>query len=138
VAAMVDLVASSVKNMTPENVTIADASGAVLSADGAGRTGASGAAGEAATAVERQVSASIRNMLARVAGAEHVAVTVRAELDLTERQATTETFGSAEEGGVVTAERVATETYTGVDETEETSVLGPDGAPVEGGASGSE
>lgn len=140
VAAMVHLVASSVKGMTPENVTIADASGAVLSTTGGAATAAgSGAHSEAASAVEHEVSASIRNMLGRVAGAESVAVTVQAELDLTERQATTETFGSSEDGGVVAAERVATETYTGVDETEATSVLGPDGAPVDSGtATGSE
>jgi flagellar M-ring protein FliF len=139
VAAMVHLVASSVKGMTPENVTIADSSGAVLST--AGQTGAGGTTGvqsEAAAAVEHEVESSIRSMIGRVTGAEHVAVTVRAELDLTERQATTEFFDSSADDGVVTAERVATEDYTGFDEAGTPGVLGPDGAVVEGVTNGSE
>lgn len=138
VAAMVHLVASSVKGMTPENVTIADSSGAVLST--AGQTGrATAANGEAAAAIEHEVGTSLRSMISRVTGAENVAVTVRAELDHTERQATTEFFDSTGEDGVVIAERVATEEYTGIDESGTTGVLGPDGAPVaEGTQAGSE
>lgn len=133
VSAMVHLVSSSVKGMKPENVTIADATGAVLSTAGEGIGGASGDVRSDATArVERDMSASIRNMVARVTGQDAVAVTVRADLDLTERQATTETFDSSDdEDGVIVAERVFTETYSGLDEEAETGVLGPDGAPVE-------
>lgn len=134
VAAMVHLVASSVKGLDPENVTVADASGAVLSAAGVGSAAGAGGGGshsEAAAAVEQDVGASIRNMLARVTGPENVAVSVQAELDLTERQATTESFDSSQDGGVVIAEKVANETYSGVDETGSTGVLGPDGAPLD-------
>lgn len=138
VAAMVHLVASSVKGMEPDDVTIADASGAVLSASGTGgATSGSDAASDAADVVEQEVAASIRNMLARVTGPENVAVTVQADVDMTERQATSETFDSTdEEDGVVIAERTGSETYTGVDASERTSVLGPDGAPIDDGVTG--
>lgn len=133
VSAMVHLVASSVKGMKPENVTIADSSGVVLSAGGetAGALGAAGSRSDATVSYEREVAASLRNMVARVAGLDNVAVTVTADLDLTERQATTESFDApAEEGGIVVGERTANEIYTGVDALAETGVLGPDGAPV--------
>lgn len=139
VAAMVHLVASSVKGMSPEDVTVADASGAVLSTAGLdAAAGGQSARTDATSAVENEVAASLRSMLARVVGAENVAVTVRAELDLTERQATTESFDSSADGGVVIAERVANETYTGADQAGSTGVLGPDGAPVETTPVGSE
>ena len=133
VGAMVHLVSSSVKGLTPENVTIADASGAVLSAAGVDGVAAGGsdARTDATAAVEQQIAGQLRNMIARVAGPNSVAVTVRAELDLTEQQATTESFASSDENGVVVAERTSTESYTGADQDSGTGVLGPDGAPVE-------
>jgi flagellar M-ring protein FliF len=135
VSAMVHLVASSIKGMTPENVTIADASGAVLTTGGqpgAGLTGGTGRSDATAT-FEQEMTASLRSMIARVTGADNVAVTVTADLDLTQRQATSETFDNTEEGGVVSAERTATETYTGTGGAlaGATGVLGPDGATVQ-------
>lgn len=133
VRAMVHLVSSSVKGMSPENVTIADASGAVLSAAGGEGVAAGGsdARTDATVAVEQQIASSLRSMIARVAGPDSVAVTVQADLDLTEHQATTESFDSTTEDGVVVAERTSTETYSGADQEGATGVLGPDGAPVE-------
>ena len=134
VSAMVHLVASSVKGMKPENVTIADASGTVLSTGGEGVMGAgagTGSRNDATETFERDMAASIRNMVARVAGVDNVAVTVQADLDLTAREATTESFDSAnEDGGIVVAERTDIETYEGLDAAGQTGVLGPDGAPV--------
>ena len=141
VSAMVHLVASSVKGMKPENVTIADSSGLVLSAGGetGGGGGVAGSRNDATVTYEREMAASIRNMVARVAGLDNVAVTVSADLDLTERQATTESFDApAEEGGLVVGERTENETYTGVDAAGETGVLGPDGAPIAAEPAGSE
>lgn len=142
VSAMVHLVASSVKGMEPENVTIADSSGTVLSTGGetGGSAVGSGSRNDATATFENDMAASLRNMVARVAGVDNVAVTVQADLDLTERAATTESFDSSAEegGGIVISERTATETYTGVDPAGQTGVLGPDGAPVDNLAVGSE
>lgn len=143
VSAMVHLVASSVKGMEPENVTIADATGVVLSMGGeaAGSAAGAGTRNDATSEFEREMAASLRTMVARVAGANNVAVTVQADLDLTERESTTESFDAANEEtgtGVVVAERTENETYEGVDAPGETGVLGPDGAPVNAVADGSE
>jgi flagellar M-ring protein FliF len=142
VAAMVHLVAASIKGMRPEDVTIADASGAVLTTGGVSGVGAGGGGRRnATTEFEQQMTASLRSMIARVTGADNVAVTVTADLDLTERQATSERFDTSDEDGVVTAERTMTESYTGTGAggaAGATGVLGPDGATVQAPAAGGE
>ena len=135
VAAMVHLVAASVKGMAPEDVTIPDASGRVLTDPAtAGSIGGGDALGQATTSFERDLAASLRAMVSRVAGPGNVAVNVQAELELTQRQQTSERFDNTDENGVVVAERTASETYAGIDPAGETGVLGPDGA-VDGGTS---
>jgi flagellar M-ring protein FliF len=133
VAAMVHLVASSVKGMQPENVTIADATGVVLaSGDETGGATAGGADGrsDATQQMENDIAGQLKAMIARVTGAENVAVTVRADLDLTQREAVSEIYDttSTEGTGVVASERLSTETYTGTQASDSTGVLGPDGA----------
>jgi len=131
VAAMVHLVAASVKGMAPEDVTIADASGTVLTDPAmAGSVGGGDGRTQAAATFERDLAASLRAMVGRVAGQGNVAVSVQADLELTQRQETSETYDSSEEAGVVVAERTANETYSGIDPSGETGVLGPDGAVV--------
>ncbi|MEM9041882.1 MAG: flagellar basal-body MS-ring/collar protein FliF [Actinomycetota bacterium] len=128
VAAMVHLVSSSIADMSPDAVTIADASGRVLTDGGIDGM----ATGDAADDFERELAASIRTMVGRVAGIENVAVNVQADIDTTERLQTREVFDTtAEDAGVVIAERTSTETYAGTgDGPGDAGVLGPDGAPV--------
>ena len=133
VAAMVHLVASSVKGMQPENVTIADATGMVLaSSDETGGATAGGTDGrsDATQQMENDIAGELRSMIARVTGADNVAVTVRADLDLTQREAVSEIYDttSTEGAGVVASERLSVETYTGTQASGSTGVLGPDGA----------
>lgn len=138
VAAMVHLVAASVKNMAPEDVTIADSTGRVLT-DGSGAPAASSGTNPATTEFENELAAELRAMVGRVTGLDNVAVNVEAELEMTERQATSETFDTTNDTGVVIGERTANETYTGTGAVVEgeAGVLGPDGAPVEAdGAAG--
>tara|TARA_R110002110_G_scaffold327869_1_gene539554 strand:+ start:15436 stop:17007 length:1572 start_codon:yes stop_codon:yes gene_type:complete len=135
VAAMVHLVAASVKGMQPEDVTIADASGTVLTDLGAvgGVTGGGrDARTQATSAFEQELSSSIRSMVGRVTGFDHVAVNVQAELELTQRQETSERFDSSAEegGGLILAERTGNEIYTGTEALGDAGVLGPDGAAV--------
>jgi flagellar M-ring protein FliF len=135
VTAMVHLVASSVKGMKPENVTIADATGNVL-ASGAGTAGGAGMGGadgrsDITAQMESDIANQLKAMIGRVTGMSNVAVSVRADLDLTEREAMSEIFDTSnEETGLVASERVASETYTGTQAGGETGVLGPDGAIV--------
>ncbi len=131
VAAMVHLVAASVKDMSPESVTIADAGGRVLT-DGTGSTSAIGAPDASSDSFERELAEELRAMVGRVTGMQNVAVNVDADLEMTEREEVSERFDSTDEDGVVTGERTETETYLGVGGalTAETGVLGPDGAPI--------
>ncbi len=138
VAAMVHLVAASVKNMAPEDVTIADAGGRVLTdGSGAASAGAGGGSGSSDD-FERNLSNELRLMIGRVTGMENVAVNVEADLETTEREEVSERFDSTDEDGVVIGERVANETYTGLDGAigGEAGVLGPDGAVLEAAATG--
>jgi flagellar M-ring protein FliF len=135
VAAMVHLVASSVKGMQPEDVTIADSAGNVLASgetETGGAIGGSGDRSDVTAQVENDIAAELKAMIARVTGADNVAVTVRADVDLTQREAVSEKYDTtAEDGnGVVAAEKVSTETYSGTQAADQTGVLGPDGAIV--------
>ncbi|MEK7423664.1 MAG: flagellar basal-body MS-ring/collar protein FliF, partial [Actinomycetota bacterium] len=93
VEAIVHLVASSVKDMKPEDVTVIDAAGTVLSAAGDGVAGAaSGTRAKAVGEFEQRMTRSIMGLLTRMTGPNKVAVTVTAELDLDESESTSENF----------------------------------------------
>jgi flagellar M-ring protein FliF len=137
VEAIVHLVASSVKDMKPEDVTVVDANGTVLSAGGTGAGGVAGGGSsdrmKATTEYEARMSASLTAMLARFLGPNKAAVTVTAELDLDQTQSTTEDFGSLSgepEDPYVMSNSASSEQYRGTDGAAdgETGILGPDGA----------
>jgi len=133
VRAIVHLVASSVKDMQPDAVTVVDSSGAVLSADGVSGAGGGDARVKAESAFEESLAASLTGLLGRVTGPGSVSVSVRADLDLDERQATSETFSAPNEDGTgaVVSESTSSEIYSGAgDGPAATGVLGPDGAQV--------
>jgi len=130
VEAVVHLVASSVKNMKPADVTVIDSSGAVLSTAGITGQSASGRT-KAVTAFEQKMGAELTSLLQRTTGVGKVAVTVSADLQLDEVQSTSEDYGPIGEGddSYVLAEQTADETYAGdTGENGTTGVLGPDGA----------
>ena len=136
VEAIVHLVASSVKDMKPDDVTVIDANGTVLSAgggEGVAGGASSGARAKATAEYEQRVQGSIMALLARMTGPNKVAVTVTAQLDLDETQATSENFepiGENPSAGQVLTEKTATEKYGAKVGTAETGVLGPDGAVI--------
>jgi flagellar M-ring protein FliF len=121
--------------MRPEDVTVVGSEGQVLSAPGrVGGAGGATARTKAEAAFEDELAASITAMLARVTGPNHVAVTVSADLDLSQRQSTSEDFETDTAGTEppqVLAEQVTTEVYgEGAAQGGETGVLGPDGAVI--------
>jgi flagellar M-ring protein FliF len=135
VQAIIHLVSSSVKNMKPEDVTVVDADGVVLSAAGSGMTGASvSGRSEVIGSFESEMAASITALLVRTTGAGKVAVTVNAALDLDEVQSTSENYGSivaGDTGTEVMNNNVSTEIYGPAAATSnQTGILGPDGAVV--------
>ena len=116
VDAIVHLVASSVKDMKPEGVTVVDANGTVLSAAGvsSGSGSGGGQRAKAEADYENRLAASISALSARTSGPGKVAVSVTADLDLTETQTTSEKYlpnNADKTGGLVTNESTASETY---------------------------
>eukprot|EP01041_Mallomonas_annulata_P015621 gene15621-32991_t len=142
VEAIMHLVASSVKDMKPEDVSIVDSEGNVLSVGGGSTSGGMAAGGmndraKATAAVEADMQASILAMLSKALGSNKVGVTVTAELDLDQTQQTSEDYGTldpeSDELPYVISNSASREEY-GADAAGangangETGILGPDGA----------
>jgi flagellar M-ring protein FliF len=125
IQAVTNLVSSSVQDMEPDQVTVADSSGQVLSAAG---TGANAAAGDARSQVEQDYEARLRDnaqqILDRVVGPGHAVVSVRADVDLSQRDTTTKTF-TYENGTPPISESTVKEDYQGNGATVG-GVLGPE------------
>lgn len=139
VEAIVHLVASSVKDMKPEGVTVIDANGTVLSAGGGAggiSVGGTSQRAKATAEYEARMNASIMALLSRFAGPNKVAVTVTAQLDLDETQTTSEDYGAIgeePEEPFVLVEKTSREQYGNAADAAggDTGVLGPDGAVIE-------
>ncbi|HET9443297.1 MAG TPA: flagellar basal-body MS-ring/collar protein FliF [Acidimicrobiales bacterium] len=135
VQAVVHLVSSSVEGLQPDQVTVADAKGNVLSAPG--QQGVDAAGGDAraqqAQTFEQSLSRSVEELLVPVAGPGGAVVRVKADLDFDKRSTTTERFEQGEEGAVPVTESVTKETFTGAG-TPVGGVLGPDAVPITGGS----
>jgi flagellar M-ring protein FliF len=113
VQSVVNLVASSVPGLTPDNVSVSDAKGRVLSVAGDG--GQSGAANERTEAIQQynqRLGGSVQQMLDQMLGTGHAVVTVNADLDYD--KTVTESKGYTGSSGVPPlAEASTKETYNG-------------------------
>jgi flagellar M-ring protein FliF len=125
IQAVTNLVSSSVQDMDPDQVTVADSTGQVLSAAG---TGVTAAAGDARSQVEQEYDTRLEDkaqqILDRVLGPGHAEVSVRADVDLSQRDTTSETY-TYEPGTPPVSESNTTETYAGSG-TPVGGVLGPE------------
>ncbi|WP_019148389.1 flagellar basal-body MS-ring/collar protein FliF [Timonella senegalensis] len=130
VQAMVQFVSSSVPGMDPQGVSVVDASGAVLSAEG----GIKNASSNKQTAeYEGRVQSNIQAMLDRIVGPGNAVVSVTADLDFDATERTSEKFESDKDALPLT-ERTTSEEYTGTG-SNATGVLGPDNIAVPNGDS---
>lgn len=106
------LVASSIEKMDPADVTVSDSTGAMLSAAGE----ISGAAGDAQSQQEQEyearLAANAQKILDQVAGPGNAVVSVRADLDFSKRDTTTESYNYTP-GTPALSESTTTEGYTG-------------------------
>lgn len=134
VQAIVHLVASSVEGLDPTLVTVADASGRVLSAPG--EDGQSAVMGDLQAqqtrSQENQIQRSLQTMLDGALGPDKAIVTVRAELNFDDTRTTRKTFGTQDEAPAV-SENTTTENFTGTSN-QANGVLGPNAIPA--GATG--
>jgi flagellar M-ring protein FliF len=133
VQSIVYLVSSSVRDMKPEDVTLADSDGVMLHAPGSGGFAMTSGGGKEAD-FEASLGASINQLVARVAGQGKVAVQVQVVLNMDERTSVSETYtkpeGSGEGNtGLIGTENGNEETYNGINSTA-SNVLGPDGVLV--------
>ena len=113
ITAVTHLVSSSIQGMAPDAVTVADSTGAVLSAAGEGVTGGAGdAQAEAEQSYEGRLAANAQQILDRVAGPGKSVVSVRADLDFSKRDTTKESY-QYNPDNVPTSETRTTEEYTG-------------------------
>jgi flagellar M-ring protein FliF len=128
IQAVTNLVSSSVQDMEPDQVTVADSTGQVLSAAGTGVTAAAGdARSQVESEYEARLSASAQKILDSVVGPNRSVVSVRADVDLSQRETTSETY-TYDEGTPPVSESTTTEAYTGSG-TPVGGVLGPENMP---------
>jgi flagellar M-ring protein FliF len=127
VQAVVHLVSSSIEGLEPDNVTVADATGQVLSAPGDSFNGAVDSQSQQVEAFEERTTESVQQMLDRIVGPGSSTVQVTADLnfDKTVTQ-TTRYFADPEVPPL--SETSTTESYTAPGAAGPGGVVGPDGA----------
>lgn len=139
VQAVVSMVSSSVEGLEPENVTVTDSQGGVLSAGGEAGAGAGGSQSEQVQEFERRQAQSAQAMLDRILGPGNSTVTVTAEMDFGSSETRERTFVFDPDAPPL-AERTTRERYDGVDpEAGAGGTVGPDGElgpEAEGGTDG--
>lgn len=125
VQAVVNLVASSVDGLDPDNVTVADATGAVLSAPGG--QGGDGARNQMVSDVQDQYRTKLQAMLDRVLGPGNSTVQVTAVLDFDDAVVETTDYSVSPDTPPL-SQSTSTETYAGPGSAGGVGgVVGPDG-----------
>jgi flagellar M-ring protein FliF len=89
VNAIVHLVASSIPNMNPDEVTVADANGSVLHAPGMDTELAGSSQIAQTESYDAAIENKIEDMISRTLGPGHAAVTVAADLDMSKSSSVT-------------------------------------------------
>jgi flagellar M-ring protein FliF len=114
VQAVTHLVSSSIEKMDPTDVTVADSTGAVLSAAGEGATaaGAGDTRAQAEQDEETRLAANAQRILDRIAGPGNAVVTVRADLNFDKVDTTAESY-DYKQGTPALSQSTSTEGYTG-------------------------
>ena len=112
VQAVVHLVASSVENLAPENVTVTDQNGDVLAAPGVDSSALAGSSADQqqTSSFQDAESTSLQNMLASVLGPGMAVVHVAADLNFNQTQTSSKTY---DRKPVAVSTSNSTETYTG-------------------------
>jgi flagellar M-ring protein FliF len=91
IQAVVHLVASSVEGLSPDEVTVVDSRGNILSRAGV-ESGILSRELEHQREIERRLEGRVRQMLGRVVGPDEVSVRVNADVDFTRLERTVENF----------------------------------------------
>ena len=136
IQAVTNLVASSIEGMSPNDVTVADSTGEVLSAAGTGLTAAAGdARSQLEQDYENRLAANAQQILDRVLGPNHAQVSVRADLDLSQKNSTSVTH-QYNQGTPPVSQSSSSESYSGAG-APVGGVLGPTGTTTTSGGGNS-
>ena len=112
VQAVVHLVASSIDGLDPDNVTVADSTGRVLSSPGGTTSAAATERTQQTEAYQDQLRARLQAMLDRVVGPGNSTVSATVELDFDKAVTETTDYRADEEIPALT-ESLSSETYSG-------------------------
>ncbi|QNG37658.1 flagellar M-ring protein FliF [Geodermatophilaceae bacterium NBWT11] len=134
VQSVTHLVSSSVDGMEPDQVTVSDSTGRLLSSENGAGAGSQAQADDT-SAFEQRLATNAQNMLDRALGAGNAVVTVAASLDFDQSNSTSQTYSYPQELPAL-AETTSTEQYTGTGGAA-AGVLGTDGAAAGQGGDGS-
>jgi flagellar M-ring protein FliF len=140
VQAIVNLVASSIPHMTPDDVTVADSNGNVLNAPGMDLSSSRGL--EQQNAFDAHLSTSVSSYLAMALGPNHAAVHVQTDMNFDKTKKTSVTTSapkdkSGKQQPLASASSTSKESFTGASATGG-GVLGTTGAPAAGSGSSPE
>jgi flagellar M-ring protein FliF len=125
VQAVVHLVASSIDGLDPDQVTVADASGKVLSAPG-GMADDGGTRTQLVSEVQEEYRTKLQAMLDRVVGPGNSTVQVTADLDFDDAVIETKDY-IANPDTPPKSSTISSETYNGAGSPAVGGVVGPDG-----------
>jgi flagellar M-ring protein FliF len=117
-----------VPNLSPNDVTVADTAGRVLSSPGTSAGATSTRQMQQASDYQRQLGADASAMLAQVFGPGHAVVRVSANLNFDETQKQTDSYANNTTAPVLNQQK-ATETFSGTG-TPPSGTLGVTGAPA--------
>ncbi|MDO9377686.1 MAG: flagellar basal-body MS-ring/collar protein FliF [Nocardioidaceae bacterium] len=126
VRAIVYLTSSSVEGLKPDDVTVADATGKVLSTPGDDAAGGGGDRAEVVQAYETRMTDAVQKMLDRVVGAGNATVQTTADLDF-DNTVTDTTRYFANPDDLSLSETSTDERYSGAAANGASGVVGPDG-----------
>jgi flagellar M-ring protein FliF len=137
IQAIVHLVAASVVGLDPSQVTVASASGTVLST-GDGQTVSAGTSQRQRQTndFEQRMNTALEQMLASVVGAGHVVVKTTADLDYDQTQTKSQMYVAPSPSAPPLSETHSMETYAGTGGNSG-GVLGPNNIQVPNGIAGS-
>jgi flagellar M-ring protein FliF len=114
VQAIVHLVAASVVGLDPTQVTVADATGAVLSTgDGTSVAADTGVRSQQTQQFEQRMDTALQTMLASVVGPGHVVVQTTADLDYDKTETKTQTYIAPSPSTPPLSQNTTSETYSG-------------------------
>lgn len=124
VQAIVNLVASSIDGLSPDAVTVADSTGAVLSAPGGSLAASASTRTQQVDTFQDRMRGQVQSMLDRVLGVGNSAVQVTANLSFDKTVTNTTRYF---DNPLAVASTETTETYKGPESGQVGGVVGPDG-----------